>query len=217
MAAPVLVSNKLEGVPIVKMKLTVVSLLGLGMILPGMSVPAAAQATQKVGVINIQQAIVETKDGQKARNDLQAKFGPLQKELQDKQAKLAALQDQYRKGQNTLSDEAKQKLAREIDSATTSLKRDTEDANTEVQEAERKVMDELGGKMMAVLNKYATDNGYVLVIDVSNPQTPVLFASNTIDITRDVIGLYDKNAGAAPGTAAPKPPAGAAPRPPVTP
>jgi len=80
-------------------------------------------------------------------------------------------------------------------------------------------MDELGGKMMAVLNSYAQQNGYVLVIDVSNPQTPVLFASNTIDITRDVIGLYDKNAGAtmspatAPKTAAPKPtPPAAAPK-----
>ena len=197
------------------MKLTVLSLLGLGVILPGVSYPAAAQTTQKLAVINIQQAIVETKDGQKARNDLQAKFGPTQKELQDKQAKLAALQDQYRKGQNTLSDEAKQKLARDIDGATTTLKRDTEDANTEVQEAERKVMDELGGKMMAVLNKYAAENGYVLVIDVSNPQTPVLFASNTIDITRDVIGLYDKGsaAGSNPAAAAPKP---AAPRPPAT-
>jgi outer membrane protein len=203
----------------VKMKLTVLSLLGLGAILPGVCFPAAAQTTQKLAVINIQQAIVETKDGQKARADLQAKFGPTQKELQDKQARLAALQDQYRKGQNTLSDEAKQKLARDIDGATTSLKRDTEDANTEVQEAERKVMDELGGKMMAVLNKYAQDNGFVLVIDVSNPQTPVLFASNTIDITRDVIGLYDKNAGtsaappAAPKPAAPKSMTPTAPKP----
>ena len=199
-----------------KMKLTVLSLLGLGVILPGVSYPAAAQTTQKIAVINIQQAIVSTKDGQKARNDLQAKFGPAQKELQDKQAKLAALQDQYRKGQNTLSDEAKQKLARDIDSATTNLKRDTEDANTDVQNEERKVMDELGGKMMAVLNKYASDNGYVLVIDVSNPQTPVLFASNTIDITRDIIALYDKNSTAsspAPATAAPKPAAPAAPKP----
>lgn len=194
-----------------KMNLTVLSLVGLGMILPGVSYPAAAQTPAKIGVINIQQAIVETKDGQKARNDLQAKFGPAQKELQDKQAKLAALQDQYRKGQNTLSDEAKQKLARDIDSATTSLKRDTEDANTDVQNEERKVMDELGGKMMAVLNKYASDNGYVLVIDVSNPQTPVLFASNTIDITRDIIAMYDKNSGA--GTIAPKSAAPAAPRP----
>jgi outer membrane protein len=196
------------------MKLTVLSLVGLGAIVTSQAV---AQTAQKIAVINIQQAIVETKDGQKARADLQSKFNPTQKDLQDKQAKLAALQDQYRKGQNTLSDEAKQKLARDIDSATTSLKRDTEDANSEVQDAERKVFDELGGRMMAVLNKYATDNGFVLVIDVSNPQTPVLFASNTIDITRDIIGLYDKNAGGMPpGTTAPKPGSTPAPKPSVT-
>jgi outer membrane protein len=52
------------------------------------------------------------------------------------------------------------------------------------------------------------------VIDVSNPQTPVLFASNTIDITRDIIAMYDKNSGVgAPATAAPKPTAPAAPKP----
>lgn len=201
------------------MNLTVLSLLGLGAMIPGVSFPAAAQTpAQKVGVINIQEAIVQTKDGQKARNDLQVKFGPTQKELQDKQGKLAAMQDQYRKGTNTLSDEAKLKLQRDIDAATTSLKRDTEDANTEVQETERKVMDELGGKIMAVINKYAADNGYVLIIDVSNPQTPVLFASNTIDITRDVIALYDKNSGggAALAPTAPKPAAPAAPKPPAT-
>ena len=202
------------------MKLTVLSLLGLGAILPGVSFPAAAQTTQKLAVINIQQAIVETKDGQKARNDLQAKFGPTQKELADKQAKLAALQDQYRKGQNTLSDEAKQKLARDIDAATTSLKRDTEDANTEVQEAERKVMDELGGKMMAVLNKYATDNGFVLVIDVSNPQTPgaVRVEHHRHHARRDRPvrqELGRRWPGSAP--AAPKPPATTAPKPPLRP
>ena len=197
-----------------KKNMTVLSLLGLGTILAGVSAPAAAQ-TQKLAVINIQQAILGTKDGQKAAADLNSRFDPKKKELQDKQARVASLQDQYRKGQNTLSDEAKNKLARDIDSAQTSLKRDTEDAQAEAQEAERKVMDELGGKMMAVLNKYAADNGYVLVIDVSNPQSSVLFASNTIEITRDVIAMYDKNAAGAPPAAAPKtgtPPPAAAPR-----
>ena len=54
-------------------KLTVLSLLGLEAILTAAS-PVTAQTAQKVAVINIQQAIVETKDGQKARNELQAKF-----------------------------------------------------------------------------------------------------------------------------------------------
>jgi outer membrane protein len=64
---------------------------------------------------------------------------------------------------------------------------------------------------MQVIDKYAKDNGYTLVLDVSSQQTPVLYASNTIDITKDIIDLYDKNsppaASAAPASGIVKPPA----------
>src|SRR3954454_19147535 len=73
------------------------------------------------------------------------------------------------------------------------------------------IMQELGTKVMAVIEKYATQNGFDLVLDVSNPQTPVLWAASAIDITADIVKLYDQ---ANPGTGAPsaaKPPAGTAP------
>ena len=74
-----------------------------------------------------------------------------------------------------------------------------------------KIMQELGNKVMAVLEKYATANGYAIVLDVSNPQTPVLWAASAIDITNDIVKLYDQaNPGTgtakAPGTAAPAAP-----------
>ena len=46
--------------------------------------------------------------------------------------------------------------------------------------------------MMAVIEKYAKDNGYSMILDVSNPNTPVLYASSGIDITQDIVSLYDK-------------------------
>ena len=48
-------------------------------------------------------------------------------------------------------------------------------------------------KILAVIEKYARDNGYTMVVDVSSPQTPVLYASPSIDITKEIIELYDKN------------------------
>jgi hypothetical protein len=75
--------------------------------------------------------------------------------------------------------------------------------------------------MMKVIEKYATDNGLAVVLDVSNPQTPVLWRATAIDITADVIALYDKaNTGAAASapakTAAPAAPSGAPARAPAT-
>lgn len=173
----------------------------------GMAAMVHAQAPAKVAIIHVQNAILQTKDGQKAAGDLQARFAPKKADLDKKQADIATLQDTLRKGSATMSEDAKAKLMRDIDANNKSLQRDTEDAQADLDAEQGKIMQELGNKVMAVLEKFATANGYSLVLDVSNPQTPVLWASQTIDITSDIVKLYDQ---ANPGTAAAKP-AGAAP------
>lgn len=172
---------------------------------------APAQNANKVAVINVQSALVSTKDGQKAASEIQGRFSPKKTELEKRQTEIGQLQDQLNRGRNTLSDEARQNLVREIDQKTKALNRDTEDAQAELNQEEQKIMGELLGRLMQVVNKYAKDNGYVLVLDVSSQQTPVMYASNTIEITKEIVELYDKNAPSAP--AAPGTPAAPAPKP----
>ena len=204
----------------------VISALAFG---AALAAHAQAQAPAKIGVIQVQEAILSTKDGQKAANDLQAKFAPRKAELEKKQGDITGLQDQLKRGSATMSDDAKNKLVHDIDAKTTALKRDSEDFDTDVQEEEGKLMQQLGQKVMKVVDKYALDNGFAVIFDVSNPQTPVLWRATATDITADIIALYDKAnplaATAAPAatsaptprpaapTAAPARPAGAAPAP----
>ena len=162
--------------------------------LVGTALANAQAATGKVGVINIQSAIVTTKDGQKAAAELDSKAAPKRKTLEAKQNEINALKDQLQKGSNALSETAKQEIVRNIDTKTKSFNRDMEDAQAEVEQDQQKVLQDLGGRIMAVIDKYAKDNGFVLILDVSSPQTPVMFASNTIDVTKDIIDLYDKAA-----------------------
>jgi outer membrane protein len=180
---------------------------------------AASQAASqtKVGIIHIQNAIISTKDGQKAAADLTTKFAPKKSDLEKKQSTITQLQDQLRKGSNTMSEDAKQKLMREIDQNTKALNRESEDAQAELDQEQNKVMQELGQRIMAVIDKYAKDNGYALILDVSSQQTPVLYATNSIDITQDIIALYDKNAPAASSSAKPATPPPAAAKPAAAP
>lgn len=164
--------------------------------------PAQTAAPTKVGIINIQAAIVSTKDGQKAAQDMESKFGPRRKEMESKQNEINGMRDQLQKGQNTMSEDAKNKLVRDIDSRTKSFNREAEDAQAELEQEQQRVFNALGQKLLAVLDKYAKDNGYSLVLDVSQQPNPVMFAANTIDVTQDVIKLYDANAPSA-GAAAP--------------
>jgi outer membrane protein len=170
---------------------------------PQTSAPTPAQT--RVGIIAFQNAIISTKDGQKAAADLTAKFAPKKSDLEKKQSTIAQLQDQLRKGTNTMSEEAKQKLMREIDQNTKSLNRETEDAQAELDQEQNKIMQELGQRIIAVIDKYAKENGYSLIVDVSSQQTPVIYAANSIDITQDIIALYDKNAPSAASASKPAP------------
>lgn len=180
---------------------------------------AQSGAPTKVGIIHIQNAIIQTKDGQKAAAEMDTKFAPKRKEFDQKQTELTTLQNQYRNGTNTMSEDAKQKLARDIDQKTKLLQRDMDDAQAELDQEQQRVLQDLGQKMMVVIDKYANERGFSLILDVSSPQTPVLYASNTIDITRDIVELYDKNAGLPGATPAAAKPAAGAPlaRPAITP
>ena len=170
----------------------------------------------KFAIINIQGAIISTKDGQKAAAELNQKTAPKKKELEQKQAEINALQDQLNKGQNTLSDAAKNDLYKGIESKKKSLQREVEDAQADLEADQQKLLQQLGQKILAVIERYSRDNGYTMVVDVGSQNTPVIYASPSIDITKEIIELYDKStasAGAAPAPAAPKPAAPAAPKP----
>jgi len=181
-------------------------ILWLPALLLGAGISLFAQAApSKVGIIHIQNAIIGTKDGQAAAKALEEKFMPRRKEVEKKQADIAALQNQLRASSNTASEDVKNKLMRDIDAKQKSLQRDAEDFQAEVDAEQQKVLGELGGKIMAVIDKFATDNGFAIIIDVSSQQSPVLYAATSIDITREVVGLYDKNAPGAAPAAAPAP------------
>lgn len=179
-------------------------------------IASAQTAAPKFGVIDMQKALLSTKDGQKAVEELKAKFGPKEQEFQKRQSDLQAKQDEYRKKENTLSEDAKANLARDIDTMTKNLQRDTDDARQDVDQEQQRVLNELGQKMMQVLTKYSADKGLTMVFDVSGQPNNVLFASSTIDITADIIKMYDAAAPVTPSAPPAAPPAGSASRPPAT-
>jgi outer membrane protein len=177
--------------------LSVAALLGLTL------TAGAQQQPTKIGVISIQGAIVGTKEGQKASQELDAKFQPKNKEFETRRNEIASLQDQYNKGGTVMAEDKRNQLARDIDEKKKRLDRDVQDAQEELQNEQQRLLSSLGQRMLAVIEKYAKDNGYSVILDDSNPNTPVLFASSAIDITQDIISLYDKSPAPAPTTTAP--------------
>ncbi len=198
-----------------------VGVLGLACLLGTTAVRAQTAAGSasagKIGVINVRQAIVTTAEGKQASSELQTQFAPRQNELEAMNKQINDLRNRLSAGANTLSDDEKVRLTQQGQRMTQQLDRKNNELNEDVQAAQGEVVDKIGRKMMDVLDRYARENGLVAVFDSSSQNSPILFASTNIDITQEIIKLYDQaypvKGGAATAPAATKP----APTKPATP
>ncbi|HEY6971148.1 MAG TPA: OmpH family outer membrane protein [Candidatus Angelobacter sp.] len=188
---------------------------------------AASSATgatlnAKIGIVNIQDAIIATNEGKKEFDALQARFAPKQNELKGLNDEVENMKKDLQAKGDKLNEDERNKQVKNLEVKQKTLQRNYEDAQNEFQQAEQEVVNRIGGKMLNVLEKYAKTNGYAVILDVSNPQTPVLWASQGTNITKDLVDAYNSESGvpAAPGAkpAAPgtKPSGAAASRPPAT-
>ncbi|GIU74981.1 MAG: hypothetical protein KatS3mg004_2068 [Bryobacteraceae bacterium] len=155
-----------------------------------------AQTPTKVAIINIQGAIVATKDGAKARESIREKYEPRAKQIEALNNEIQKLRNQLATLANTASQETRDKISREIDDKQKKLQWDSEDLQNELQQEEGKLVNEIGQRMMQIIDEYAKQQGFALVLDVSSQQSPVVWAANGIDITQQIVELYDKRYGA---------------------
>ena len=143
---------------------------------------------------------------------LRKKYGPKQQEFQKRGADIQAKQDQLKKTQNTLSEEAVASAKAEITRLQTALQRDTDDATTDSDADSQKMMQDIGPKLVNAVTKYSQDNQIMIVFDISSQPNNLVCCASAPDITREVIALYDKmnpvgGAAAAPAaTVKPTPP-----------
>lgn len=177
-----------------------------------------AQEAPRVAIINIQAAIANSKAGQEAAQELREKFAPKRDELENQQREISDLQNQLRTQERALSDEARARLLRTLDDKTRRFNRDNEDATAEFQQAEQDAINGIGREMLEIISDHAQKNELGLVLDVSSPQTPVLYASAGIDVTQEIIDMYnaakDEAAAAAAEAAASAAAAESSPQPP---
>ena len=178
--------------------------------IPAVRAQEGGAAANKIGIINIQGAIANTGEGKQALSELQSQFAPRQAELQQLQKQIQDIQGRLQTGQTTLSEDEMVRLNDEQQRDQRTLQRKTQDAQADYQDAQQDAINRIGRKMMPILDKYAKDHGFAVILDASSQQTPIVYASNQVDVTQDIVRLYDQQypvAGGASSTTPSKAPA----------
>jgi outer membrane protein len=172
----------------------------------------AAPGVSKVGIIDIQQAIVGTNEGARDFEALAKKFEPKKTELSTLNTEVDNLKKQLQTQGDKMNDEARANLVKSIEIKQKSLQRQAEDAQNEFQQQQNEVAQRILQKMAPVIDKYAKENGFSLLLDSSNPwpQGPLLWATAGVDVTKPVVDAYNAQsnvpAPARPATATPSKP-----------
>lgn len=201
---------------------TLASLLTVGSAVPALSAQteppsaplpagtAAPAGPAKVAVIGFQQAVIATNEGQRNFGAIQTKYAPKEAALKNEQSQIDALKKDLQDKNSTLSDADRATRQRTIDEKTKDLQRQAEDAQNDMSSDYNDAFTALAQKVYAVLQTYATDHGYTLVLDGTpqqNVQSPILWFSPGTDITKAVVDAYNAKSGvpAPAATAAPAP------------
>ena len=186
---------------------------------PAQPPPAAAEVPTKLGIINIELAIIGSNEGQREFSNLQKRFEPKQNELQALNKEVEDLKKQLSTQGDKLNEDARANLVKSIEQKQKNLQRSAEDAQNDFQSQQKDLANQIGRKLLQTLDKYAKSNGYAVILDVSNPQSPVLWAGNSVDLTKEIVDAYNMDSGVPPPAPAPgaaKPAPGAATRRPAT-
>jgi outer membrane protein len=180
---------------------------------PAGAAPAAAPAAvtpipAKVAVIAFQVAVAQTNEGQRNFADVTKKFEPKRAQLKALNDEVEGMKKQLQAQGDKLSPAESASRTKAIDDKSKQLQRQAEDAQNDFQTEVQDMYNALASKVFEVVDAYAKQQGYTLVLDASNQQSPILWASEATNITLPVISAYNAKSGVpAPPAAAPSAPA----------
>ncbi|CAN5601548.1 hypothetical protein BH09MYX1_BH09MYX1_30870 [soil metagenome] len=180
-------------------------------IAPGLESQAAAQAGQKVGVVDVQRAVMQTEDGLRAQATLKKLFDNKQQELNRRQADLQKQKEDIDKQAKVLSKEAYSKRLEDLNKQLMELQSVFVDYNKELDKKQKEITEPIFEKIMGIVKRVATTENYDLIVD----RATVAYARTDLDLTDKVIQMYNSGgapAGSAGGAAPPAPSGSAAPK-----
>src|ERR1039458_2718163 len=177
---------------------------------PSAAATAPKATGTKVGSINIEQAIFASNEGQRDFQELSKKFEPKQNELKGSADEIDSLKKQLNAQQDKLNEESRDKLMKQIEAKQKVFDRSTQDAQEDFQGQQGEIGNKILTKMAPMIVKYASDNGYGMILDTSQqwPRGPVIWYGPAVDITQPIVEAYNVQSGVpapAAGSTAQKP------------
>mgnify|MGYP006283849893 CR=1 FL=1 len=153
--------------------------------------PGFAAESDRIGLIDFQKILKDSSAGKFARQKINKKGQELEKNLKDMQDKIEGLQDKLDKEALVMSQEKKEQKKREIRIKINDFKQLQSQSKKEFQKMRQEVINNMKKEVFDLAQKIGKSKGYLLIVEKNT--AGVLYYSDTIDITDQVITKYNEN------------------------
>ncbi|MBI3449559.1 MAG: OmpH family outer membrane protein [Acidobacteria bacterium] len=180
---------------------------------PAVAQGAPAPAEIRLAVVDMDRVMAESEMGKMEQVGIDKLKADRTALIASKQKELDSMEEQIRNASLSWSDEKREDQSRQFEVKRVELRRLNEDATRDVQAEFNRSMTKLQKAALGVTGAIGREKGYTLVLEKNT--VPVLYASDTIEITDDVIRRLNASRGAeaAKAPAAPAKPATNPPKP----
>jgi outer membrane protein len=156
---------------------------------------APAAPAFKIGVVSQDRVLNDSEEGKRLKTELDKLRGVKASAIDAKEKEIKSLQDQVLNAQFSLSDEKKEEIARQLKRKRVEYDRLNDDATAEFQEAANRAQARLVGLFRELIIKYGAEKGYTVILEKGT----VYFASQTVDITDDILARFNQTTPAGSG------------------
>jgi outer membrane protein len=151
--------------------------------------PSPGSAAVRIGVINVERLVQESALGKEAfsrvkklNDQKKEEADKLSKELRDMEQKLA---DQG----SALAEDKREALQKSYQEKAIAFKRFQDDANRDLEAAQKKELGELERRVFPVINQVGKERGFTLVFNKF--QSGLVYADDAVDITDEVLKVFN--------------------------
>ncbi len=183
------------------MRITLKSLFALGLTAVALTGAATAQA-QKIAVVDSQRLLAEAPQARAATQTLETEFGPRQKSLEAQKKDFDAKVAKFQRDQPTMAEAERGRTERDLRDAQLNLERRGKEFQEDVQMRQNEELQRVQKAIFESVRAFAKTQGFDIVLAGG-----VVYSSEQVDITAQVLTNLQAKAAAAP--AAPAAPAAA--------
>lgn len=179
-----------------------------GLTLTSLLYGAAAQAQQKVAVVDMQRAVADTNEGKRILGELQGKADKKKKELEAKRDEIQKMGEELKKQESVLRPEVFQKKRQEFEQKAMQFQESVMRTEQDFQQEQVRATQPIQERVYRAITFIATRERFNMVLSSAAVIWP---QQSEMDITNEVIRKANEGGPAAPATPAGNKPAGATP------